>query len=114
MAATAIKMQDNSWGGDKRRLGLGTTHTVPDEVSAEDAEILVNSGKAEWIEGEDPATPVTQAEIIAAIGKLDQGNPDHFTQGGKPQVKAIEEILGGRQISAGDRDAALAEMSKGG
>ncbi len=114
MAATVIKMQDNSWGGDKRRLGLGTTHMVPDEVSAEDAEILVKAGKAEWVEGEAPAAPVTQAEIIEAIGKLDQANPDHFTQGGKPQVKAIEELLGNRQISAGDRDAAVAEMAKEG
>ena len=106
----AITMTDNSWGGDKRRLGLGTTHQVPGEVSAEDAEKLVDSGKARWCEAAEPVA-ATPAEILAAIDKLDKGNPDHFTNDGKPQVKAIEAVLGLR-VTAAERDAAWAEVPR--
>ena len=41
--------------------------------------------------------------IAAAIELLDPDNPEHFTKGGKPQVKAIEAILGD-VIDAADRD----------
>lgn len=75
MAGNAIKMKDNSWGGDKRRLGLGTTHLVPGEVSAEDAEKLVASGKAEWCEadGQSPAaagSTMTVPQIKAELDRL--------------------------------------------
>ncbi|MHB8149981.1 MAG: hypothetical protein ACYDIB_07440 [Desulfobulbia bacterium] len=71
----AITMTDNSWGGDKRRLGLGTTHQVPGEVSAEDAEKLVASGKARWCEAAESksaasGTTMTAAEIRAELDRL--------------------------------------------
>lgn len=113
MAETAIKMKSNTWASDKRRLGLGTIHQVPAEVSAEDAKVLVDMGKAEWSDGSSQPGQVSQAEIIEAIGKLDKSNHEHFTTSGKPSVKAIEVVLGGRQISAGERDAALAAMAEG-
>jgi hypothetical protein len=55
------------------------------------------------------STGPTEAEIVEAIGKLDKGNSEHWTNGGSPQVAAIEGILG-KQISAADRDAAWATM----
>lgn len=48
-------------------------------------------------------------DAIEAIGKvlglLDPQNPEHFTNGGKPEVKAIEAILE-IDITAAERDAA--------
>lgn len=114
MTETAIKMKANTWASDKRRLGLGTVHAVPGEVSAKDAETLVKAGKAGWVDGSDPGGAVALSEIVEAITKLDKDNTSHFTKSGAPQVKAIEELLGGRQISAGERDAAVAAMTKGG
>lgn len=113
MAETAIKMKSNTWASDKRRLGLGTIHQVPAEVSAEDAKVLVDIGKAEWATSQEPSGPVPVPEIVEAIGRLNKNNPDHFTKGGVPQVKAIEAQLGGRQITAKERDAALAAMAEG-
>ena len=112
MSTKEIIMTGNTWASDKRRLGLGTVHAVPGEVSAEDAATLVKAGKAEWVDGSE--STVTLAEIVEAIGQLDKANPSHFTKSGMPQVKAIEELLGGRQITAGERDAAMAAMTKEG
>ena len=55
----------------------------------------------------DPAKGVgkpTDAEIADAIRGLDADNPDNWTSKGAPQVKSIEAGLGGRQISAADRN----------
>lgn len=101
----AIKMLNNTWGGDKRRLGKGTTHQVPEEVSRADAEKLVNAGKAEWMEPEQ-APEVTLAEIVEAIGRLDRDVPGNWTADGKPWVEAIEAVLG-RPVTAAQRDAAV-------
>jgi hypothetical protein len=43
--------------------------------------------------------------IEAAIAKLDPNDPKQFTASGKPQVDALEHVLG-RQVSAAERDAA--------
>ncbi len=109
MAGNAIKMKDNTWGGDKRRLGLGTTHLVPDEVSAEDAKTLVAAGKAEWIEA-GGAPEATREEVAAAIKKLDKANKSLFTADGKPQVKALEDLIG-KTVTAAVRDAAWVEAA---
>jgi len=45
-------------------------------------------------------------EIKAAIDKLDKDDPDAFTASGKPQVVAIEAILG-FDITAEERDSAI-------
>jgi len=51
-----------------------------------------------------------RADIIRAIGQLDQGNRKHFTSDGVPAVKAIEAVAG-FQISAQERDAAWRSMT---
>lgn len=51
--------------------------------------------------------PITEARIVEAIGQLEPGNDAHWTKGQKPEVKALEAILGG-DISAAERDAAFA------
>jgi hypothetical protein len=43
-----------------------------------------------------------------AISLLDKDNPDHFTQGGKPQCTALEGLMA-KPFSASDRDAAWDE-----
>jgi hypothetical protein len=45
-------------------------------------------------------------EIVEAIGLLDPENPDHYTKGKKPEVAALEEILG-KDITAAQRDKAF-------
>ena len=55
----------------------------------------------------DPAKGVgkpTDEDIANAIRGLDADNDANWTSKGAPQVKAIEEALGGRQISADDRN----------
>ncbi|RMG60280.1 MAG: hypothetical protein D6717_00320 [Gammaproteobacteria bacterium] len=47
------------------------------------------------------------AEIRRAVEALDKDDPEAWTSGGKPQVAAIEAVLG-YQISAAERDKALA------
>lgn len=69
MATKAIEMLDNTQDSAKRRLGLGTVHLVPGEVSAADADILIKAGKAKAVEppaGAD-ATALTVAQIKAEL-----------------------------------------------
>ena len=57
-------------------------------------------------EGESSAEAgASDAEIADAIGKLEEGNKEHFTAGGNgpPRVEAIEEVLG-KDISSAQRD----------
>ena len=58
--------------------------------------------------------PTTKAARITAIievaGQLDLANPGHVTDTGKPDVTALEGILGWRP-SAPERDAAWAEIN---
>lgn len=44
-------------------------------------------------------------DIVQAIGLLNPDEDGQFTQGGKPEVKALEELLG-QDISAAQRDEA--------
>ena len=44
-------------------------------------------------------------EIVDAIGKLEDGNAEHWTKGGKPEVRALEAVLN-YDITAAERDAA--------
>lgn len=56
---------------------------------------------------EAPTDPAERlAAIKGAIAQLDPDNPEHFTKGGKPQVEAIEAVLG-YGVSAAERDAAI-------
>jgi len=49
---------------------------------------------------------VSMEDIIEAINLLDDDNDDHWTSDNKPQVKALEEILG-KDITADQRDEAF-------
>lgn len=53
----------------------------------------------------DRRARVRQGMVVAAIGELDQAT--EYTKSGKPDVKALEELLG-FGIDAKERDAALA------
>jgi hypothetical protein len=48
--------------------------------------------------------------IVGVAGQLDLANPGHVTDTGKPDVTALEGLLGWRP-SAADRDAAWAEIN---
>lgn len=52
------------------------------------------------------------AHLLIAIGKLEPGNPDHFTKDGKPRTDALEAALGGDEVSASDRDAAWEDFQE--
>ncbi|HCN2736303.1 TPA: hypothetical protein P7B88_004916, partial [Escherichia coli] len=46
--------------------------------------------------------------IRAAVAGLDKANPEHFTAGGEPKVKAVSAVLG-ENVTAAQIKAALAE-----
>lgn len=63
--------------------------------------------------------PDLKALVQSAIGELEDGNEDHWTTSGKPEVKAINAILsktdgdnGELKVSAAQRDAIWEEMQK--
>lgn len=76
------------------------------KLSADAARPLLDMG----VIGENPARPTDDQarldEIADAIRGLDRDNPELWTNSGKPQVSAIEAVLG-YDISASERDAAL-------
>ena len=76
----------------------------------EQAASLVARGFARWVklgdEAEGEALPLDR--IIAAIGKLDPANAKHF-KGGKPDLKALGDVLGA-DITADQRDQAWAAL----
>lgn len=57
--------------------------------------------------GSDAPQPLTEADIVAAIGQLDSGNPKHWTKGNAPQLDALKDILG-KPVTGAERDAAWA------
>ena len=57
--------------------------------------------------GAKPATKpvvIADSDIISAISKLVEGEETHWTNDGKPEVKAINELLEDGKIKAVDRD----------
>lgn len=48
---------------------------------------------------------VTQEQIVEAIGQLEPGNEQHWTKGNKPEIKALENLLGTAPTAA-ERDEA--------
>jgi hypothetical protein len=68
------------------------------------------------ISAETPPNTLSQTQLqtneamsfSAAISLLDKDNPEHFTQGGKPQCTAIEGLMA-KPFSASERDAAWHE-----
>lgn len=58
-----------------------------------------------------PPDPDRQQKIIEAIGQLEKQNQELWTKDGKPQVPAIEEILGDN-ITAAERNDAWEQINK--
>lgn len=52
-------------------------------------------------------TDVEMTQLVDAIGKLENGNKDHWTKSGKPEIKALEQATG-ININAKQRDEAFA------
>lgn len=81
----------------------------PDDIvnlTDKDAEELIEIGAIEAI-----AAPVNrQAEIVAAIGKLDKENPELWLKDGKPDSNAIAAITGW-PVAAAERDSAWATIT---
>ncbi len=65
---------------------------------------VTDSASSGTVEGGD-----NSLSLIDAIKQLDPDNTDHFTSGGKPQVDALEKLMG-KSVSAAERDAAWAEL----
>ncbi|MBI3771455.1 MAG: hypothetical protein HY272_01930 [Gammaproteobacteria bacterium] len=61
---------------------------------------------------DEPTTPIgRQAEIVKAIAKLDADSMAHWTKDKKPDVSALNEILGWAvKVTAAERDAAWAML----
>ena len=58
------------------------------------------------------ASATDSSARMAAIGKLDRDDKDLWTNDGRPQVKAIEDVLGSA-VSAQERDAAWEMVNRG-
>ena len=87
---------------DGDRFEHGTTH----EVDEHRARALVRRGHARRGAGEQH---VRLAQILAALGRLDSNNPDHFTPDGKARPVAIEAETG-FAVDAAERDVVLEEF----
>tara|TARA_R110000868_G_scaffold408935_2_gene693310 strand:+ start:10619 stop:11278 length:660 start_codon:yes stop_codon:yes gene_type:complete len=114
-ALVTIEQRDAFWA-----KGRGDADTPASDANAVTDKVVAQAREQLGIGDEptkdlDPGTAaVSDEEIVQAIHQLDKDKPDQFTKGGKPEVKAIEKILGGRQISAKQRDAAWAVIEAAG
>ena len=57
---------------------------------------------------ERPARDDRQAQLLAAITGLEEGNPDHWTKSGKPEVRTLETATGLKDLTATERDTVWA------
>ena len=96
---------------DGRRIAPGETATLAEDA----ARALIEAGAA--VLAEAPAdvpdeTPVDRHAVIAeATAGLEEGNPDHWTKSGKPEIRALEVVTDFNDISAAERDVAWAEYT---
>lgn len=58
------------------------------------------------IEDVEPSSPRGMEAMRRVVIRLNPDNPDHFTESGLPECKALESLCGGN-ITAADRDAAF-------
>ena len=54
---------------------------------------------------ESGSTPTLLERLVAAIADLNPDNADHFTNAGKPEIKALNAIVS-EKVSGADRDTA--------
>jgi hypothetical protein len=80
-----------------------TADQIPEGVDTKAVESLLagygQAGKADGTQG-----PVTVSTFAEAFAQLDPASPDHFTQGGKPQLDPLSKLLG-RTVSGAERDS---------
>lgn len=88
-----VEYKDGAW--DEEQL---------ETLKAEPMLVVTSSQRQETGGANAPALS-EEAQLQAAIASLDVMDITLWTEGGKPQVKVIEAVLG-RQISAADRDVA--------
>ncbi|SHN18244.1 hypothetical protein [Roseibium suaedae] len=92
----------------------GSPVKIPEKDAADylkrHGEVVASKGAAEKSAPKKPTGDALAKAILAAMSDLDKDNEDHFTASGKPVVSALEKLLG-YDITAAERDAALATVS---
>ena len=89
----------------EKRLSIRevTADQVPEEADKTALKSLLagdgQTGKADGSQGS-----VTVRTFAEAFAQLDPASPDHFTQGGKPQLDPLSKLLG-RTVSGAERDS---------
>lgn len=82
------------------------------EVTADQIPLEADQTALRWLlagDGQAGKADGTQGQITArtfaeAFEQLDPANPEHFTQGGKPQLDPLSNLLG-RSVSGPERDS---------
>ena len=101
---------------DKKRYEDGDAIELDDKTAgpllARGAIVEGKGHKAAEPEKSIPVGGDRMTAIKEAIGKLEAGNPDHFTEAGKgkPKVEVIEFRSGLMEVSAAERDAAWEDL----
>ncbi|WP_419737934.1 hypothetical protein [Ruegeria sp.] len=104
-------------GGDAVEPGAGADTDLPDPDAPPGPpgpDAPAPPADPERTERTEPAQ--RRAALIRAMAALEPGHPDHWTRGGKPEVRALAQITGLRDIRAAERDAAweAAQAAEGG
>ena len=94
MPITAILMRDNTFDSTHRHLGFGTIHLVPEEVSAEDAEILIEAGKAE---AHQPTAVTDQLTVVQIRAELDALKVTYKSSDKKDDLLQLLQAATGRE-----------------
>lgn len=83
------------------------------DFSAEQLELIRGESMLVVVEGGRVATAETRREdaIIAGIRRLDPENPDHFTNSGKPELRALREHV--PDVTGAERDRVWADIADG-
>lgn len=79
-----------------------------ESAAAQSASVQAASG------GDTSGAVVTDKDALTlteAILTLDVSNPDHFTQGGKPELKVLSKLMG-RNVPGAERDEAWSAMGE--
>ncbi|ECT1905833.1 hypothetical protein DX339_24745 [Salmonella enterica subsp. enterica serovar Adelaide] len=87
----------------EEQLAIIRADSVLSVVSASSAETLAEAGGLDVLGVGDLNT-----RICATVAGLDKANPELFTAGGEPKVKAVSAALG-EPVSSAQIKAALAE-----
>ncbi|OSK94363.1 HI1506-related protein [Escherichia coli] len=102
-AGIAFTRGENTVEVTEEQLAIIRADSVLSVVSTTAAETLVEAGGLDVLGVGD-----LNARIRATVTSLDKENPEHFTAGGEPKVKAVSAALG-ENVTAAQIKAALAE-----